>query len=30
MVKKGPATGGNGGSTFDIYSRDEPVEQLDV
>ncbi|GIJ84900.1 hypothetical protein Asppvi_003751 [Aspergillus pseudoviridinutans] len=30
MVKKGPTTGGNGGSEFNLYSRDEPVEQLDV
>jgi hypothetical protein len=30
MVKKGPTTGGNGGSEFNLYSRDEPVKQLDV
>ncbi|KAH2009012.1 hypothetical protein KXV97_001566 [Aspergillus fumigatus] len=30
MVKKGPTTGGNGGSEFNLYSRDEPVEQLDI
>ncbi|KAJ5675626.1 hypothetical protein N7462_008523 [Penicillium macrosclerotiorum] len=29
MVKMGPAVGGNGGETFNLW-RDKPVEQLDV
>jgi hypothetical protein len=30
MVKKGTATGGDGGSPFEIYRDTEPVKQLDV
>lgn len=30
MVHMGPAVGGNGGGTFDLWRDNKPVEQLDV